>query len=54
MFITMVLVSNNRNNKNNTICSWPVEQGLSTGAQDKGSATYLPITRKIDMKCDLL
>lgn len=54
MFITMVLVSNNRSNKNNTICSWPVEPGLFTGADDKGSATYIAIASKIDMNCDLL
>lgn len=39
MLITTVIVSGNRNN--NTFHSWPVEQGLPSEAEDKGSATSL-------------
>jgi len=39
MLITTDIVSGNRNN--NTFRSWPVEQGPSSEAEDKGSATSL-------------
>lgn len=51
MFITTVIVSNNRNNKNNTICRQPVEQGLPSPAEDKDSV-HLSVTRKLDVKYD--
>lgn len=49
MFIATVIVSNNRNNKNNTICHQPVEQGLPSPAADKDSV-HLSVTPKLDVK----
>lgn len=39
MLITTVIVSGNRSN--NAFHDWPEEQGLSSEAEDKGSATSL-------------
>jgi len=53
MFITTVIVSNTRNNKNNTIGHQPAKQGLRSRAEDKDSVHLSP-TCKQDVKYDQL